>query len=221
VPIGLTTGLPAGDVYLTLRGLQFPVPREIEGLVHSTAPRLSGKLGVNRTFDRASFRALGFSTGELQMVGRAELTLDGQSRGLHFESHMSGPLSCRAIAESAVSARAGTALGKHAGAFAKRVLSGNVQIVAALSGDTWQLGRTQVLTSIGVGCGLRPLPLDASSAVEILSKLPEDVLRQLPSGREILALPKLPKAPPLPDNWRLQRLAPPSAHAPETHEGTP
>ena len=202
-PLGLSAELPTGDVSLTLRGLQFPVPRELEGLIHASAPRVYGKLSLNHALDQMRVRELGFLTGQLEMTGHAELDWNAERRGLHFESQMSGPLSCRAIAESAVTARAGTSLGKLAGKFAKQTLTGNVKIVAALSGSTWELPRALVLTSIGVGCGLRPLPIELANAVEILSNLPAEVLRQLPQ----LQLPTLPKAP---GTWPLPPLRTPA-----------
>lgn len=201
LPTGLDMDVPSGDFSLTLAGLQFPVPREVDGLVHGSPPRVSGKLALSRSFDRVSIRELGFLTGQLHMSGRAELTLDPQLRGLRFESHMSGPLSCRAVAESAAVARAGSTLGKLAGRFAKSVLSGNVQIVAALSGATWQLEQSSVLTSIGVGCGLHPLPIDVGAAAEALSRLPAEVLQKLPRARD---LPKLPELG-LPPSWSRPR----------------
>jgi hypothetical protein len=213
VPLGLTTQLPSGDVHLTLRGLLFPVPRELDGLVHDSPPRISGKFSSSRTFDRATFRDLGFLTGQLQMSGGAELTLDAERPGFHFQAHMSGPLSCRAIAEAAVTARAGSALGKLAGRWARQALNGNVQIVAALSGDSWELPRARVLTSTSVGCGLVPLPIDASTAVDILSSLPEDVLKQLPRIDQLPALPRLPEAARIPQSWRLPPAVPPKLPA--------
>lgn len=213
LPTGLDMALPAGDFYLTLTGLQFPVPREVDGLVHGSPPRVSGKLSLSRSFDRVSIRELGFITGQLQMSGRAELALDPQLRGLRFEAHMNGPLSCRAIAESAAIARAGSTLGKLAGRFAKSVLSGNVQVVAALSGETWQLEQASVLTSIGVGCGLQPLPIDVRAAADMLSRLPAEVLQKLPRARDLPKLPELGAAP----SWRRPH-TPASPVAPRSDE---
>jgi hypothetical protein len=206
-PTGLDMELARGDFYLTLSGLQFPVPREVEGLVHASPPKISGKLSFSRSFNRASVSDLGFLTGQLQMSGRAELAMDPQLRGLHFEAHMSGPLSCRAIAESAVTAHAGSALGKLAGRLGRNVLSGSVEIIAALAGDTWQLDRASVLTSVGVGCGVRPLPVDLSAAAEALSRLPAEVLEKLPR------LPALPPGLTLPERWRQPLQSPPAAPA--------
>lgn len=156
LPIGLTTALPAGNLRLTLHGLQFPVPREVEGLVYGTPPQLSGRFEASRRLDRVSFPELTFLTGSLEMHGRAQL--DREAGGIGFRSHLNGPLACRAIAESAARAHRGSVLAALAGQLLGNVLAGSVQVSAALEGHSSELERARVVTSIGVGCGLRPLP---------------------------------------------------------------
>jgi hypothetical protein len=178
VPLGLSTELPAGDVSLTLHGLQFPVPREIEGLIHQSPPKLSGKLGLSRALDRITVTDLTLLTGELMMRGDAELEVAGQ--GLAVQSRLRGPLACRAIAEAATAAHADSMLATLAGRFARRVLTGSVEVVAAIDAHTSDLERAQVFTSIGVGCGLEPFPVDSSVPRSLLEKLPIDALDALP-----------------------------------------
>jgi hypothetical protein len=189
VPLGLSMELPGGDLHLTLHGLNFPVPREVEGLVHGSPPKLSGRFSLNRLLDHATFPQLSFLTGALGMNGTAELWVSGS--GLAFRSSSSGPLPCHAIAESAVRAHAGSAIAKLAGRIAKRALSGSVQIVAALEGHTSELARAQVLTTIGVGCGLEPLPIDVGVTRELLEGLPEEVVRQMSRLEKLPSLPEL------------------------------
>lgn len=174
IPLGLTLEPPAGDLYLTLNGLQFPVPREVEGLIHQTPPKLSGKFVLDRTLDRATFAELSFLTGELAMRGGAEVEIDG--RGLSIATRSSGPLACRAIAESAATAHAGSVLGALAGRFARRAITGSVEVVAAIEAHTSDLEHAKVFTSIGVGCGLVPLPVEPSVSPELLGRLPIDLL---------------------------------------------
>ena len=191
VPTALTMAVPTGHVLLTLHGLQFPVPREVEGLVHGTPPQVSGKLSVARSLDQVTFPELTFLTGSLEMHGPAELELDPE--GVRFRTSLSGPLSCRAIAESARRAHKDSVLAKLAGTLAARVLTGSVQVVAAIEGRTPDLERARVLTSIGVGCGLRPLPMDPGLPRELLEQLPE-----LPLGRDLPRLQERLRWPPLP-----------------------
>lgn len=196
VPTALTMSVPTGHLLLTLHGLQFPVPREVEGLVHGTPPQLSGKLSVARSLDQVTIPDLKFLTGSLEMHGPAELNLEAES--LHFQTSLSGPLSCRAIAESTSRAHEDSLLAKLAGRLAASVLTGSVQVVAAIEGRTSELEQARVLTSIGVGCGLRPLPIEADLPRELLEQLPPDILQQLPvlpAGRD---LPRLPEGLRLP-----------------------
>lgn len=199
VPTALSMTVPTGQVLLTLHGLQFPVPREVEGLVHGTPPQLSGRFSVARSFDQVTFPELTFLTGSLEMHGSAELQREAE--GLHFRASLSGPLSCRAIAESARRAHKDSVLARLAGRFAASVLTGSVQVVAAVEGRTSELERARVLSSIGVGCGLRPLPIEPDLPRELLEQLPPDIFQQLPAlpaGRELPRLPEGLRLPPLP-----------------------
>lgn len=178
VPLGLRMDVPGGDLHLTLHGLQFPVPSELDGLIYQSAPRLSGKLTMSRSFDRMTIADLNFITGELAMRGGAELTAVGS--GLALKVRANGPLPCRAIAESAATAHADSALARLAGSFAQRALSGSVEVVAAIEGHTSDLEHARVMTTIGFGCGLAPLPVDLGLSKELLDRLPLDLLQSLP-----------------------------------------
>jgi hypothetical protein len=178
IPTGLTMSVPTGHVLLTLHGLQFPVPREVEGLVHGSPPQLSGKFSASRLLDQLTFPEVTFLTGSLEMRGHAGI--DIQDGGVHVRANLSGPLPCRAIAESAAHAHAESALSRLLGRIALRTLTGSVQVVAALEAQTPELEDAQVFTSIGVGCGLQPLPIDPGFPRELLERLPRPMLEQLP-----------------------------------------
>jgi len=201
LPLGLSAELPGGDAHITLSGLQFPVPREVDGLVHGSPPKVSGKFALTRSFDRATFRELQFQTGALAMQGEARLELAGE--GATVQASLSGPLGCVAIAESAARAHAGSVLAQWAKTVARRALRGSVQIVAALQAHTSDLPHARVLTSVGVGCGLQPLPIEADLPRDLLERLPEELRRRVP---HFDSLPKLPKLPPpggIPDTLQL------------------
>jgi len=217
LPVGLSTELPGGDVHLTLAGLQFPVPREVEGLVHGTPPKISGKFALTRSLDRATFRELELVTGALVMHGNARLERAGE--GATVQSDLSGPLPCVAIAESAARAHAGSVLVQWAKRVAQRSLRGSVQVVAALQGHTSDLPHARVVTSIGVGCGLQPLPIDVDLPRELLERLPAEIRRRMP---RLDSLPQLPAPGKLPDPLQLPSLpgwkpAPTRSPAPSAH----
>jgi len=201
LPMGLNAELPGGDLHLTLNGLQFPVPREVEGLVHGTAPKLSGKFVATRSLDRVTLGELEFVTGALVMHGDARLVRAGQ--GATVQSNLSGPLPCVAIAESAARAHAGSVIAQWAKRVAQSTLRGSVQILAVVAGHTSELSRARVVTSIGVGCGLQPLPIDVDLPRELLERLPAEILRRMP---RLEPLPQLPQPGKLPAPLQLPSL---------------
>jgi hypothetical protein len=176
-PLGLSMEVPSGDLHLTLHGLQFPIPRELDGLIYHSPPKLSGKFTTSRNGSRINIADLTFLAGDLAMRGEADLEVEGS--GLRLEARANGPLACRAIAESAATAHADSVLAGLAGSFAQRALNGSVDVLAALEGHTSDLEHARVLTSIGVGCGLQPLPLDLGISKELLERLPGDRLDAL------------------------------------------
>ncbi|HWO10125.1 MAG TPA: hypothetical protein VNN80_11615, partial [Polyangiaceae bacterium] len=106
-------------------------------------------------------------------------------------------------------AHADSLLATLAGRFARRALTGSVEVVAALDAHTSDLERAEVLTSIGVGCGLEPFPVDQSVSRALLERLPLDALTVLPragpgvrSPRGRNARSKLPSLPGLFDGVR-------------------
>jgi hypothetical protein len=188
VPLGLSMDVPSGDLHLTLHGLQFPIPRELDGLIYQSPPKLSGKFTTSRNGTRIDIADLSFLAGELAMRGGAELQLEGQ--GLRVRARANGPLACRAIAESAATAHADSALAALAARFAQRALGGSVDVVAAIEGHSSDLEHARVLTSVGVGCGLEPLPLDLNISKELLDRLPIDLLQILPRVEPPVLLPR-------------------------------
>ncbi|MEY4546696.1 MAG: hypothetical protein RL685_2891 [Pseudomonadota bacterium] len=213
LPLGLTAELPAGEVHLTLAHLQFPVPKEVEGLVYASPPKISGKLTLARSLDRATIKDLQFQTGALRMMGDAQLELAGE--GVNIASNLSGPLSCATIAEAALRAHASSLLAQWLQGVPKKVVRGSVQIAAAVQAHSSDLPHARVLTSIGVGCGLRPLPLAAELPRELLERLPEEIRRRLPPLDLLPKLPKLPLPGAIPDTLQLPPLPglkPPSRH---------
>jgi hypothetical protein len=213
LPLGLTAELPAGDVHLTLSHLQFPVPREVEGLVYASPPKVSGKFTLVRSLDRASFKELQFQTGALHMRGDARLELAGE--GFDIASNLSGPLSCAAVAEAALRAHAGSVLAQWLQGVPKKLLRGSVQIAAALQAHSADLPHARVLTSVGVGCGLKQLPISAELPRELLERLPEEIRRRLPRIDGLPKPPKLPLPGTIPDTLQLPPLPglqPPSRH---------
>lgn len=197
IPIGLEPTPPKGDFRATLRGLNFPVPLELQGLVYGTPVELDGAFTLDRSFTKAKLEKLRLSVGALRMRGTGKAELVDQA--IAFETSWSGALPCAAIVRSAAAAHVDSELAKVAGRIARQALDGAVTLVAFVKGRSDQLERAQVIESVGVGCGLKPLPLPD------LTKLPRELLDQLPKLDELLPpdrreppkleLPKLPTLP--------------------------
>jgi hypothetical protein len=171
IPVGLTAEVPSGDVRAVLTGLNFPVPRELEGLVYGTPAQFMSHLTFARNLERAELERVTFSVGALGMRGRGRVQLD--NAGLGFQLSLNGDLPCTTIASSAAAAHQESALAKAVGRLAKKAVAGSVQIGSVLEGNSRDLEHASVATSVGVGCGLRPLPLDG------LIKAPIGLLQQL------------------------------------------
>jgi hypothetical protein len=122
-----------------------------------------------------------FVIGALNMRGRGRVEV-AQS-GLAFQLNLSGDLGCTAIARSAAAAHPNSDLAKIAGRIAQKSLKGSVQINTTLDGNSQTLEQARVATSVGIGCGVKPLP------IEDLMKLPLELLQQLPKDSARIPLP--------------------------------
>lgn len=200
LPLGLAMNKPKGDLRATLHGLNFPVPRELAGLVYGTPAEFSTEFALDRSLTRVNLSKLEFKVGALRMTGDGKVELEGA--GLAFEMAMSGNLSCAAIVRSATAVHAGSELAEVAGRIAKRSLDGSVKLIAFVSGHTSNLAEAKVIKSVGLGCGLKP------ELVDELADLPARLLKQLPDLSDLPGVPKtdpgkppkfqLPKLPKLP-----------------------
>lgn len=198
VPLSLDARRPQGDARFTLRGLNFPVPRELQGLIYGTPVELSSRFSLDYAAIRAELQNVRLQVGTLDMRGKGKAELEGS--GVGFDLRLSGNLSCDAIVRSAVATHFDSELAKVAGKIAKLALKGSVSIVALVRGRSDALDRAQVVKSVGLGCGLKPLPLPPE-----FGKLPAEWLDMLPNLPELpssdrlpapkITLPKLPELP--------------------------
>lgn len=184
IPYGLNPAQPKGQFDFTLAGLNFPVPRELAGLVYDTSPHLSGTLTSNRTYTKFGVTKLHFETGALHMKGKANVERDGLAT--HWQATMQGPLPCDAIVAAAArvhlqGAPLGNELAAAAARISRKALKGNVNILVALDAESSDLAAAKIVKSVGLGCGLEPLP------VPNLGELPEILLKDLPQLKDLPA----------------------------------
>lgn len=201
VPFGLDTKGVHGDFSATVAGMPMPVPREIEGLVYGPEVFVDGKFKVHANNQKLEVSALKVKSGVLELTGTASL----EQKNLRFplQAQLRGSLSCGAILEAATRAHTNSPLALAAAKLARKMVKGGVGIVVVLDTDLLKLKSAKLLKTIGVGCGLEPLPVP-----EELAGLPEKILKGLPVPRlpelpEItlpgpprIELPRLPELPP-------------------------
>jgi hypothetical protein len=81
------------------------------------------------------------------------------------------------------------------------MVNGSVDIIVAIDADLLRLDQAKLLRTIGIGCGLEPLPIP-----EDLARLPKEILEGLPPPLELpdeitlptpprIELPRLPEFP--------------------------
>lgn len=224
IPYGLNPAQPKGNFDFTLAGLNFPVPRELAGLVYDTSPHLSGTLTSNRAYTKFEAPKVNFETGALRMKGKGSVERDGIRT--RWQATMQGPLPCDAIVASAArvhlqGAPMAQELGDAAARISRKALKGSVNIMVALDADSADLAAAKLVKTVGIGCGLQPLP------VPDLSELPAGLLKDLPQLGDlpaVLGTPKpgeLPQVPELKLPKELPKLELPQFKLPATRPKKP
>ncbi len=202
LPFALNPKQPKGHFKFSFEGLNFPVPREVAGLVYDTSPEIEGDVAINRTFTKMKVDKLSFVTGSLRMKGNANVERTGVDT--RWRATLRGPLPCDAIAAAAAKIHLqglplGHELAQAAARISKQSIKGSVEILVALDAESKDLTAAKIAKTIGVGCGLKPLPL-AGIALDLIKDLPlgvgvGEVLHELPTLPELPALPEFPKLP--------------------------
>jgi hypothetical protein len=192
IPYALNPKTPSGNLHAELIGLNFPVPRELAGLVYAPTATLDGKFKADRSFSKFTVNPLRFKTGQLEMKGRSEFLRNEGSDTLSAE--LSGPLSCSSIVSAAANVHLNTEAAKVASKISRLALRGSVEIYALLKADLSHLEDATLVKGIGIGCGMAPLQLPDLSGfpAAVLKRLP--ALAQLPELAGALkgATPELP-----------------------------
>lgn len=175
-------GRVAGKLTADLRGFVPPHPRELDGIVFGDTTRVETTFAVAKDGESAVLTGATVKAGAFKLAGKGLVTRhDTQA---HIQLDLRGNLACTELATSAAKSHLGRVVGAWVGSAAHLALQGSVGVVVKIDADTADLDHAKVLKTIGVGCGLKPLPLPQLKLPDI--QLPDI---QLPDFQ----LPALPK----------------------------
>ncbi len=193
LPAGVALGPVTGTLSVKLKGYVPPHPRELDGIVFGDTTTFDTKLSLNQERTRIDLTESKVAAGAFKLSGTGNIE--------RFENHatlaldLTGNIACTTLAGAAAESYLGQALGKLAGALARATMKGGVGIMVKLRADSRDLENAKVLRTIGIGCGLKPLPIPEIEigGFKLPTELPKDLkgLPPLPSG-----LPPLPSALP-------------------------
>jgi hypothetical protein len=188
LPQAFARGSVAGRMNLTLDGYVPPHPVELSGFVFGDSTTIESQLTIAE--DRSVV------TLEQTRLTAGKFTLKGQGHA-RVQVALRGELSCGALASAAAHTRLGQTLGKIVGPAARQLVKGSVAVLVKVDADTRRLSEAKLLRTIGVGCGLKPIPIPGIGTID-LGDITLDDLSKLPAGIPS-SLPPLPSAlPPLP-----------------------
>ena len=186
----------SGDLSVTLKGYVPPHPRELDGIVFGDTTTFDSKLKLNAPRTRIELTESKVKAGDFSLRGKGNIDRHATHATLALD--LTGNIACTALAGAAAESYLGQTLGKLAGALAKAAMKGGVGIVVKIRADSRDLDNAKVLRTIGIGCGLKPLPIPEIeiAGFKLPTEFPKDLkgLPPLPSG-----LPPIPSGlPPLP-----------------------
>jgi hypothetical protein len=198
---GVSTGPVDGTITINLDGWVPPHPRELDGFVFGRRTTFQTNFHVPEDRQRADLTESRVQAGAFRLDGRGTVTREEEHA--HIEMTLKGQLACVALAGAAAESYLGKTLGKLVGVAAQHAFQGSVAVIVRIDAHTRDLGQAKVLRTIGIGCGLKPFPIDVP---ELLKELPK-LLPDLPAG-----LPSLPSSlPPIPTSFSTSIQFPPAA----------
>jgi hypothetical protein len=193
LPQGVAPGPVTGSVAVRLKGYVPPHPRELDGIVFGDTTLFDSKLSLNTERTRIELTESKVKAGAFTLAGKGGI--DRHETHAELALDLIGNIPCTSLAGAAAETYLGQTLGKLAGALAKIALKGGVGVVVKIRADSRDLENAKVLRTIGIGCGLKPLPIPEIeiAGFKLPTELPKDLknLPPLPSG-----LPPLPSALP-------------------------
>jgi hypothetical protein len=198
-PQGLSTDLPGGKLYLTLKNFTPPHPVELNGFDFGKQTDVASDFVLSRDHRQLILERTRIQAGAFALTGQ------GQLAAARATLQLAGSLSCSLLAKAAAEAHLGTVLGQWAGKIARKQVEGNVNFQVNANWDFSAGLMPHVTRHIEPGCGLKPLKLQDLPLLSQLGLNLDELAAQMQD-----ALPGLPVLPPtprlLPDPALLPRL---------------
>ena len=156
-----------GRAAIRLEGWIPPHPPEIDGFVFGKVTTIDSAFDVSADHKLVTLSETKLVAGSFKLAGGGTMTRNVDYSDIRLV--LSGTLPCGALANAAAQSRLGKAIGSWIGAGARFWLNGTVSVTVRVLADTRKLAEALVVPAIGIGCGLRPLPI----TIPGMPKLPE------------------------------------------------
>jgi ADP-dependent NAD(P)H-hydrate dehydratase / NAD(P)H-hydrate epimerase len=156
-----------GRAAIRLEGWIPPHPPEIDGFVFGKVTTIDSAFDVAADHKLVTLSETKLAAGSFKLAGGGTMTRNPDYSEIKLV--LSGALPCAALINSAAQSRLGKAIGRWVGAGAQFWLNGSVNVTVRVLADTRKLAEALVVPAIGIGCGLRPLPI----TIPGMPKLPD------------------------------------------------
>jgi ADP-dependent NAD(P)H-hydrate dehydratase / NAD(P)H-hydrate epimerase len=156
-----------GRAAIRLEGWIPPHPPEIDGFVFGKVTTIDSAFDVQADHKLVTLSETKLAAGSFKLAGGGTMARNPDYSEIKLV--LSGALPCAALINSAAQSRLGKAIGRWVGAGAQFWLNGSVSVTVRVLADTRKLAEALVVPAIGIGCGLRPLPI----TIPGMPKLPD------------------------------------------------
>jgi hypothetical protein len=156
-----------GRAAIRLEGWIPPHPPEIDGFVFGKVTTIDSAFDVAKDHKLVTLSETKLAAGSFKLSGGGTVTREVEYSEIKLV--LSGTLPCGALANAVAQSRLGKAIGSWVGAGARFWLNGSVSVTVRVQADTRKLAEALVVPAIGIGCGLRPLPI----TIPGMPKLPD------------------------------------------------
>ncbi len=180
-----------GKLSADLHGFVPPHPRELDGIVFGGTTHVETAFAVAKDEQSAALDHATVTAGAFKLAGKGLVTRQGDHARVQLD--LSGNIACTDVATSAAQSRLGRVVGAWVASAARQALKGSVGVVVRIDALSNDLDHAKVLKTIGIGCGLKPLPLPTLELPDI--QLPALPKLQLPSFGTDKAAPPAASAP--------------------------